>query len=194
MTKIAIVFYSGFGHTAALAKAVAEGAESVSGAEVSMIQIQGADIHEGQYKNDSVFEELASADAIIFGSPTYMGDVAGPFKCFLDASSKPWFAGAWKDKVGAAFTISGSPAGDKFNSLMTMTVLGMQQGLVWVGCDMYVAHNQEGVNRLGHYLGAAAQAGNVPPDQEPGQEDLATGRYLGARVARITGQLVAGRI
>lgn len=95
MTKIAVVFHSGYGHTLRMAQAVAEGA----GAQLVPIDAEGN-------LPDNGWDTLNAADAIIMGSPTYMGTVSWQFKKFADASSKPWFSQAWKDKVFAGFTNS----------------------------------------------------------------------------------------
>jgi multimeric flavodoxin WrbA len=105
MSNIVIVFHSGYGHTAKIAQAVAEG----SGGTLLAIDAEG-NLPAGGW------ELLAEAKAIVFGSPTYMGNVSGPFKTFMDASSKPWQEQKWKDKLAAGFTISGSPSGDKLNT------------------------------------------------------------------------------
>ena len=107
MTKIAVVYHSGYGHTAAQANAVARGAKKVAGAEVLLLTSEEA----------LKLELLADADAIIFGSPTYMGSASAQFKTFMDASSKVWFTQDWKDKVAAGFTTSGSQSGDKLSTL-----------------------------------------------------------------------------
>ena len=107
MSRIAIVFHSGYGHTRALAERVKAGAEQVAGTQAQLIPVEEV---EGRWA------DLEAADAIVFGSPTYMGNVSGPFKVFMDASSKPWYERKWKDKLAAGFTISGSPSGDKLNS------------------------------------------------------------------------------
>jgi NAD(P)H dehydrogenase (quinone) len=105
MSRITVVYHSGYGHTQRMAQAVADGAN----AEVVAIDAEG-NLPPGGW------EDLAASDAIIFGSPTYMGDVSWQFKKFADASSKPWYAQAWKDKVAAGFTNSGGMSGDKLNT------------------------------------------------------------------------------
>jgi NAD(P)H dehydrogenase (quinone) len=112
MAKIGIVYFSGYGHTKKQAEAVMAGASKVLGATVSVFAIdQNGDLPEGSW------HELASQDAIIYGSPTYMGGPAWQFKKFADASSKPWFINAWKDKIAAGFTNSASVNGDKFSTI-----------------------------------------------------------------------------
>jgi NAD(P)H dehydrogenase (quinone) len=115
MTKIAVVFHSGYGHTLRMAQAVAEGA----GAELIAIDAEG-NLPEGGW------ETLKAADAIIMGSPTYMGSVSWQFKKFADESSKPWFSQTWKDKLFAGFTNSATMNGDKLSTLHYLFTLAMQ--------------------------------------------------------------------
>ena len=97
MSKVAIVYHSGYGHTQALAEAVAKGAESVAGTKVSLIPVAEAQAREA---------ELDAADALVFGSPTYMGGVSADFAKFKDWTSKRWMEGAWRNKLAAGFTAS----------------------------------------------------------------------------------------
>lgn len=173
MAKVSIVYHSGYGHTKVIAEAVARGAKSVAGTEVTLIPVDEVEKH---------WDTLEAAGAIIFGSPTYMGSVSGPFKMFMDASSKVWMEQKWKDKLSAGFTNSMGLSGDKLNTLQTLAIFAAQHSMLWVGLGEMVEPN--GVNRLSSYLGVMTQAGNVPPDQEPGSADQATGEALGRRVAR----------
>src|SRR4051812_31925571 len=106
MAEIVVVFHSGYGHTQRLAQAGAAGA----GARLLAIDADG-NLPEGGW------DELAAADAIVFGAPTYMGGPSWQFKKFADASSRPWFGQGWKDKLFAGFTNSGSINGDKSSTL-----------------------------------------------------------------------------
>lgn len=181
MPKIAVVYHSGYGHTAKQAQAVAKGAESVDGASVQLISVDEADRH---------WDSLNGADAIIFGAPTYMGSLSGPFKNFMDASSKVWFAQGWKDKIAAGFTNSASQSGDKLNSLIQLAVFAAQHGMVWVGTGLMPGNNSskgsvEDINRLGSFLGAMAQSNaDAPPELAPPPADLKTAELLGERVAK----------
>ena len=99
MSNVAIVYHSGYGHTQALAEAVAKGAEGVAGTKVSLIPVAEAEAREA---------ELDAADAIIFGSPTYMGGVSADFAKFKDWTAKRWMEGQWRNKLAAGFTASAS--------------------------------------------------------------------------------------
>ncbi|MEM6283828.1 MAG: flavodoxin family protein, partial [Chloroflexota bacterium] len=123
MTTVSIIFHSGMGNTAKVAEAVASGARSVESTDVNVFPITGEQITEGRWQDDAVMEALAASDAIIFGSPTYMGMVSGPFKCFADATAPIWFQMAWKDKIAGGFTSSGYASGDKVETLHYMATL-----------------------------------------------------------------------
>ena len=183
-TQIAVVYHSGYGHTAIVAEAVARGA-AVDGVSVNTIAIAA----DGSIE-DAQWDILDAAHGIIFGSPTYMGSASGPFKMFMDASSKKWFVKAWKDKIAAGFTVSHSLSGDKLNTLQQLAIYAAQQGMLWVGQaesseESAVAHQRspESVNRIGSYLGLMAQAENDAPAVTPPSGDIKTAEMFGARVA-----------
>ncbi len=181
MPRIAIVFHSGYGHTRVVAERVKAGAEQ-GGAQVQLLPVEAVEGH---------WSDLEAADALVFGSPTYMGNVSAPFKAFMDASSKAWLAQTWKDKLAAGFTVSGSPSGDKLNTLQSLMIFAMQHGMLWVG-QAELPGGPEGLNRLGSMSGAMAQAGPVPPDVEPGEADLKTAERYGVRIAHATRRWVQG--
>lgn len=188
MSKIVVVYHSGYGHTEVQAKAVARGAAKVEGSEVKLLNVEEA---------QQQWDTLNAADAIIFGSPTYMGSASAQFKGFMDASSSIWFQRGWKDKVAAGFTTSASQSGDKLNTLIQLTVFAAQHGMIWVGNDLLPGNNSStgsvnDLNRLGGFLGALAQANSDQgPDVAPLQSDLLTAEHLGERVALITKKLHA---
>ena len=185
MAIISIIHFSGAGHTTKLAEAVQKGVASVPGVTTHFLSIHGDHIIKGRYQNEEVFATLDASDAIIFGSPTYMGGPAAQFKAFADASGIKWFASAWRDKLAAGFTVSSSPSGDKFSTLQYLHTLAMQHGMIWVGLgEMPMQPN--GLNRLGSYGGAMAQAGQESPDVAPNEADKLTGETLGRRVAEFS--------
>jgi NAD(P)H dehydrogenase (quinone) len=188
MTKIVVVYHSGYGHTAVQAEAVARGARKAAGAEVTLLTSDEA---------QQQWENLKAADAIIFGCPTYMGSASAQFKTFMDASSKAWFTQDWKDKIAAGFTNSGSQSGDKLSTLSQLAVFAAQHGMIWVGLGLLPGNNNSkgsvnDLNRLGGFLGAMAQS-NVDegPDAGPIQSDLLTAELLGERVAAIAHKFTA---
>jgi len=175
--KTAVVYHSGYGHTQRVAQTVAEGAA----ADLITIDADG---------NISAadWDILNAADAIIFGSPTYMGVVSWQFKKFADATSKQWMSGAWRDKVAGGFTISSNLSGDKLSTIQYFMTLSMQLGMVWVG---QAEPNNGSVNRLGSSSGLMAQVGPTSPAAEIPQGDLDTAKIYGQRVAQIAAKLHA---
>ena len=191
-TRVAVAYHSGFGHTARQAEAVARGAASVPGTEVTLLDVAAP--------TDELWAALDRADAIVFGAPTYMGSPSAAFKAFAEATSKAWADGLrWKDKLAAGFTNSQSMGGDKLNALVDLVVLAAQHGMHWISLGLYPGWNTstaspEDLNRLGGFLGALAQSdGDAGPDAAPPRSDLATAEELGRRVATVTRQWVLGR-
>ena len=178
MSKIAIVFHSGYGHTKRMAESVAQGA----GGELVTIDAEGN-------LTDAQWATLGAADAIVLGSPTYMGSVSWQFKKFADASSKVWFSMGWKDKIAAGFSNSASMNGDKLSTLHYLFTLSQQHGMIWVGTGLMPSNSKAAtrndLNYLGSYSGAMAQSpSDASPDEMlPG--DLETARQFGARVAQV---------
>lgn len=200
MTTVAVVYFSGSGHTQLMAEAVAEGVNQIPGAAAQLLRITGEQISNGRWQDDAVMAALAQADAIIFGTPTYMGGVAAQFKAFLDAASSAWFAQQWKDKIAGGFTHSGSLSGDKQGTLIYLSIYAAQHSMVWVGAGDLPSHyigKTDGVNRLGSFLGIMGQS---PMTMGQGEAALDPGDHLtavkyGQRVAeaalRWSRQLVA---
>lgn len=188
MPTVSVIYFSGSGHTTKLAEAVTKGAASVAGVKTHLIAINGDDIVKGRYSNDEVFAKLDASDAIIFGSPTYMGGPAGQFKTFADATGAKWFASAWRDKIASGFTVSNSPSGDKFSTLQYFFTLAMQHGMVWVGLGE-MPHQPNGINHVGSFSGVMALAGQEPTEVAPNAADKQTGEILGQRVAEFAARL-----
>lgn len=181
MPKVAVVYHSGYGHTQRMAQAVAEGAE----ADLLAIDADGN-------LSESGWETLNAADAIIMGSPTYMGSVSWQFKKFVDASSKPWYTQAWKDKLFAGFTNSASLNGDKSSTLTYMFTLAMQHGGIWVSQGVLPSNSKAAqrndANFLGSYSGAMAQSPSDAGAGEMAVGDLDNARSLGRRVVEVAGK------
>ena len=191
MPDLIIVSHSGYGHTQKQADAVFEGAQSVPG-----VVVKAAAIDKDGNVPDSIWDELAAAKGIIFGTPTYMGGPSWQFKKFADASSKPWMAGSWRDKIAAGFTNSGSINGDKHSTLAYLVTLAMQHGMLWAGTGMkpanLLASRRDDVNWLGAFTGLMAQSpADAGPDRGPLPGDLETAGLFGKRVAELMTRLSA---
>jgi multimeric flavodoxin WrbA len=184
MAKVAVVFHSGYGHTQRLAQAVA------SGASATLVAIDA----EGNL-TDADWNTLNEADAIIMGSPTYMGSVSWQFKKFADASSKAWFTQAWKDKVMAGFTNSSNMNGDKLSTLHYIFTLAMQHSAIWVGTGIFYNNSKASQRSDLNYLASSSGLmGQTPSDAgaaEMNSGDLETAGLFGKRVAEVAAKLRA---
>ena len=191
--RIAIVYHSGYGHTARQAEAVRAGIEQVDGTEALLLTVEDAQTR---------WDELARSEAIVFGAPTYVASASAAFKAFQEATSHAVMSKgfAWKDKIAAGFTNSGSHAGDKLATLIQMALFAAQHGMHWINLALPPGNcsttgSSADLNRLGFFLGAGAQSNtDQGPDVVPPEADLATARHLGQRVALATHQFVRGRI
>lgn len=199
--SIAIIFHSAYGHTRKQAEAVASGVDSVAAAKqdaTSTARDTPAYVAKSLLvdvldMNEDIWNTLNQVDGMVFGCPTYMGTVSAEFKRFMDDSSNAWFNGLWRDKVAAGFTNSGSYSGDKLNTLMQFALFAMQHSMVWVGPGVMPANSSnagpETMNRLGAFMGAMAQSGDVSPEEAPPSGDLLFAAELGSRVTDLAARL-----
>ncbi|MDI5970891.1 flavodoxin family protein [Streptomyces sp. SL13] len=186
---VAIAYHSGYGHTAVLAESVRDGA-ATAGAVTHLIKVDEI--------TDEQWALLDGADAIAFGSPTYMGTASAAFHRFAEDSSKRWFTQVWQDKLAAGFTNSGSKSGDKLHTLQYFTVLAAQHGMTWVNLGLLPGWNASDasefdLNRLGFFLGAGAQTNNDQGPDGVHKADIATAHHLGRRLAETARVTTAGR-
>ena len=183
MTKTVVLYFSGYGHTKRVAEEVAAGAS----AELIAIDAEG-NLPEGGW------DQLNAADAIIFGTPTYMGNSSWQFKKFADATSKAWFTRKWQDKVFGGFTNSASLNGDKQVTLIGLQTLASQHGGIWVSLGLMPsntkASTREDVNSLGGSVGLLVSTPSDAGANEIPSGDLETARAYGARVASVAGKLL----
>jgi NAD(P)H dehydrogenase (quinone) len=196
MAKIAIIYHTTEGHTKLQAEAVYRGAKSISSAVATLYTAEEAIAR---------LDELDAADAIIFGSPTYMGSMSAGMKAFIEVAAKKWFTMAWKDKIAGAFTNSASFSGDKLNTLVGLLINAMQHGMIFVGLGMKPCNNRpedmktisgpspEAHNRVGSFIGPMSASFLVLAPDTPVKGDIETAEAYGRRVAEITEQFVKGR-
>ena len=184
MSPIVIVYHSGYGHTAKIAEAVA----ASSGARLLAIDAEG-NLPEGGW------DALAAAKMIVFGSPTYMGSVSWQFKKFADASSKPWFGQAWKDKLFAGFTNSATMNGDKHSTLHYFVTLAMQHSGLWVGTGMMPSNSKAATRNDINFVGSSAGLMTATPSDASTDEmvdgDIATAKAFGERLDATVKRLAA---
>lgn len=193
MTTVAIVSHSGYGHTARLAQEIAAGV-TAAGAQARLLTIESA-----SQDFQPLLDGVADADAVIFGAPTYMGDVSAAFRAFAEASSKPLSQGLWADKLAAGFTNSHSYAGDKLQALQSLCILAAQHGMVWVSLGVpppavpAAERGPETLNVGGHFLGLGGQSDNAAVEQSQTSGEHETARRFGRRVALAAQRWVAGK-
>jgi NAD(P)H dehydrogenase (quinone) len=175
-SSISIVFHSGYGHTAKVAQAVAQG----SGATLLAIDDHGDLAPQG-------WGNLSAARAIVFGSPTYMGCVSWQFKKFMDASSAVWAKQGWKDKLAAGFTNSAGMNGDKLATLHALFTLSQQHAMLWVSTGMMPSNTKSSIRGDINYLASfAGLMTATPADATPDEMiagDLETAQLFGQRIA-----------
>lgn len=187
MSKLAIVYHSAHGHTEFIARQVQIGSSDVDDVEARLVRAE--DIA-------CTPDELVGYDGFIFGSPTYLGGVSGPFKSFMDATGRLWRNQRLKGKLAAGFTVSSLPSGDKQSTLLSMFVFSMQHGMWWVGNPILPEQHSgvpydEAANRLGSWSGLMAQAGHAAPADSFVPGDVKTARLFGRHFAHSLNRVLA---
>ncbi|MEO6279803.1 flavodoxin family protein [Roseateles sp.] len=182
MSKIVVVYHSGYGHTKRIAETVAESA----GAQLIAIDAEGN-------VGEADWAALADADTIVFGSPTYMGTVSWQFKKFADASSKVWFTQGWKDKLAAGFTNSASMNGDKLSTLHYLFTLSQQHSMLWAGMGVMPSNKKSStrhdVNFVASFAGLMTTSPSDASPDEMMDGDFATAKVFGERIKAVTARL-----
>lgn len=205
--KIQVVFYSMYGHTHLMAKAVAEGASTVDGAEASLWRVpelvpEDQLVASGALAAQSAFsqvpviapQQLAEADAIIFGTPTRFGNMAAQMRNFLDQTGKLWLEGSLVGKVGSVFTSTATQHGGQESTILSFHTTLLHQGMIIVGLP-YSEQRQMTMSEIsgGSPYGASTITG---PDgsRQPSENELAMARFQGNHVAKITAALMRGQV
>lgn len=182
--NITIVFHSRSGHTRKLAEAIYQGIMLIDSLNCSLVDIDET--------KEVPWETIHNSNTIIFGSPTFMGNVSAPFKNFMDKSADFWLQLPWKNKIAAGFTISTAPSGDKSGTLIAMMIFAMQHGMIWVGQDqlgsIYTKDNLN-INESGSWLGLMARS-NPDKSKMIFEGDKNTAIIFGKRIAEITKKLI----
>jgi NAD(P)H dehydrogenase (quinone) len=200
--KVLIVYYSVYGHIHRMAEAVAQGAREVKGAEVVMRRVPET-LPDKIFKQIGALEaqktfahvpictvdELASADAIIFGTPTRFGNMCGQIRQFLDATGPLWAKGALVGKVGSVFTSSNTQHGGQESTILSFHITLLHLGMVVVGLP-YSFQGQMRINEItgGSPYGASTIAG-PKGERMPSENELAGARFQGKHVATIASKL-----
>jgi len=192
MTKIAIVYHSGFGHTRVIAECIARGAAETDG--VHAVIVAAEDLPSPEDKDMAgKWDELQAAGCIVFGCPTYMGSITAEIKRVFEASSSLWVDQRWRDKLAAGFTNAAATSGDKLNTLQDIFHFCMQHSMIWVSQGvMFGGPSENDINRMGSYMGCMAQSADDSPEVTPPPGDRQTAELFGKRLAEITKQFEAG--
>lgn len=200
MTKVLVLYYSSYGHIEAMAAAVAEGAASIPGTEVSVKRVpelvsdevaKGAGMKLDQSAPIATPDELADYDAIIFGTPTRFGNMAAQMRNFLDQTGGLWFQKKLVGKVGSVFVSTASQHGGQETTITSFHTTLLHHGMVIVGLPYTFAGNSEmGEISGGTPYGASTLAGN-DGSRMPSDNELAGARFQGEHVARIAAKLAA---
>jgi len=202
MPKIYVVFYSTYGHVHKMALAIEEGARQVPGAQVSLFQVpelmpedalakSGAGQARQGFAHVPVIqpEQMAEADAIIFGTPTRFGNMTAQMRNFLDRTGQMWMKGALIGKIGSVFTSTGTQHGGQETTITSFHLTLLHHGMIIVGCP-YSCSALMNMNEItgGSPYGASTLAG---PDgsRQPSENELSIARFQGKHVAEIAAKL-----
>lgn len=200
--KVLIVYYSMYGHILRMAEAVKEGADSVSGTDVRICRVpetlpeevlKKMDALEAQKAQANVpvcnLDDLVSADAIIFGTPTRFGNMCGQMRQFLDATGGLWAKGALVGKVGSVFTSSATQHGGQESTILSFHITLLHQGMIIVGLP-YSFAGQMRIDEItgGSPYGASTIAGG-DGKRTPSKNELDAARFQGKHVAEIATKL-----
>ena len=187
--SVAVVSHSVTGTTQELAQSVAQGVNCVDGAQAINMQIENDQLVTGRFPSGEQMQQITACDAIIFGTPTFMGGPSAQFKAFADASSDQWEDQLWANKIAAGFTIGSNYSGDQHATIQYLTTLAGQHGMIWIGVDS--PGGEAGIpNRLGAQGGVIAHS----PDGKIHEQDAQLARYLGSRVASLAAQFKRGAV
>ena len=201
--KVLVVYYSMYGHVHQMAQAIAEGAKEVSGAQVEMRRVPETLADEvllrmGALEAQKSFsdvpicsvEELPSADAVLFGTPTRFGNMCGQMRQFLDGTGQLWAKGALVGKVGSVFASSATQHGGQESTILSFHTTLLHHGMVVVGLP-YAFQGQMRIDEItgGSPYGSSTIAGGKG-ERMPSENELAAARFQGKHVAEIASKLV----
>jgi NAD(P)H dehydrogenase (quinone) len=200
--KVLILYYSTYGHLHQMAEAVAQGVNDIAGAEAvlrrvpetlpeSVLEQMGAVEAQQSFSHvpTATVDDLASADAVIFGTPTRFGNMCGQMKQFLDATGQLWANGTMVGKVGSVFTASATQHGGQESTILTFHVPLLHHGMVVVGLP-YAFQGQMRIDEItgGSPYGASTIAGGSG-ERMPSDNELEGARFQGRHVATIAVKL-----
>ena len=202
MSRVLIVYYSLYGHVYRMAEAVAEGVREVAGCDAvikrvpetlpdEVLGMMGALDAQKEMTNIPIatVDDLAGADAIIFGTPTRFGNMCGQMRQFLDATGGLWMKGALVGKVGSVFVSSATQHGGQESTILSFHTTLLHQGMIVVGLP-YAFAGQMGITEItGCSPYGASTVTGAQGERMPSEIELAGARFQGAHVARIAQKL-----
>ena len=201
--KVLVIYYSMYGHIHRMAQAVAEGAKEVAGTEVIVCRIpetlsddvlEKMGALEAQKSMSHIpicnVDQLADADAIIFGAPTRYGNMCGQMRQFLDATGKLWSSGALVGKIGSVFTSSATQHGGQESTILSFHITLLHHGMMIVGLP-YTFTSQSRLDEItgGSPYGASTIAG-PKGDRWPSENELEAARFQGRHVATLASKMI----
>lgn len=202
MSKVLIVYYSMYTHIHTMAEAIADGARQVPGTEVILRRVpetlpegvlaaMGAVDAQKSMANIPIatVDELAEADAIIFGTPTRFGNMCGQMRQFLDATGGLWAKGALVGKVGSVFTSTGTQHGGQESTILSFHTTLLHHGMVVVGLPYAFAGQMDNSAITGGSPYGASTIAGTQGELRPTENDLAGARFQGKHVAQIAAKL-----
>jgi len=202
MSKILIVYYSMYTHVYTMAEAVAEGVREVPGCEVAVKRVPetlSTDVLSAMGALDAqksmehipvaTVDDLAKADAVIFGTPTRFGNMCGQMRQFLDATGQLWMQGALVGKVGSVFTSSATQHGGQESTILSFHTTLLHHGMVVVGLPYSFAGQMDNSEIIGGSPYGATTIAGTKGERLPSANELAGARFQGAHVARIANKL-----
>jgi NAD(P)H dehydrogenase (quinone) len=202
MTRVLVVFYSMYGHIYKMAEAIAEGVREIPGCEVvlrrvpetlpgEVLEKMGAlDAQKAMAHIPLVqLEELASADAIIFGTPTRFGNMCGQMRQFLDSTGQLWLKGSLVGKVGSVFSSSATQHGGQESTILSFHTTLLHQGMVVVGLPYAFAGQMDNSQITGCSPYGASTIAGTDGSRNPSENELAGARFQGTHAATIARKL-----
>ncbi len=195
MSKILVLYYSMYGHIETMAYAVAEGARSVEGTEVTIKRVpdlmpeevaRKAGAKLDQAAPIATVDELPNYDAIIFGTPTRFGNMCAQMRNFLDQTGRLWLNGGLIGKVGSVFTSTGTQHGGQETTITSFHTTLLHHGMIIVGVP-YSCQEIMNMNEItgGSPYGASTLAGG-DGSRQPSENEIKIARFQGAHVAKVT--------
>ncbi|RQV80032.1 NAD(P)H:quinone oxidoreductase [Burkholderia anthina] len=200
MAKVLVLYYSSYGHVETMAQHVVEGAKSVPGVEVTLKRVpetipadqaRAIGVKVDQAAPVATVEELADYDAIIFGTPTRFGNMAGQMRTFLDQTGGLWMKGALVGKIGSVFASTGTQHGGQETTITSFHTTLLHHGMVIVGVP-YACSGLVNMNEItgGTPYGATTLAG-ADGSRQPSANELDIARYQGKHVAELANKLAS---